>query len=163
MSPTHEALRWLALREGRKNVVYKDSLGHLTCGTGHLMTESDLAMYREGMFVPDSVCDLWLEADAQYAWEAAEQQAQRVNDHSLVEPLFHVNYQLGTSWYNIHKKTWSLLKSGNLTKAALEAQDSKWYRQTPTRVIDFQRALLGLERRENYDDLSTTRPAGCEE
>ena len=60
--------------------------------------------------------------------------------------LASVNFQLGIGWNKKHKETWKKLRRGDWEEAALEASDSKWFDQTPTRVEDFQRAIRGLSR-----------------
>lgn len=141
--PSEEYFDHLSLREGFRNRVYKDSLGNLTVGTGHLLTSEECEMYKEG--------DLWegdleeqFRKDAMDAYEAALEQAHAIglgHCKELVEALGHVCFQLGTGWNKIHKATWRLMMNHQFIEAALEAQDSRWYRQTPIRVKDFQ---LGL-------------------
>jgi lysozyme len=148
--PTPEAIEWLKKREGRPPKSYLDSLGKLTGGYGHLMSEEDSLQYPEGADVGDMTADLWLAEDSQDAWKAAEEQAKELGKPEMVEPLFHVNYQLGTSWNKEHKGTWKKLKEGRSEDAAVEAANSKWFKQTPKRVRDFQMALTGRPREEEY-------------
>lgn len=134
----------LKLREGVIYKSYKDSLGYLTGGVGHLLTEEEKALYPEGSPIPSEVVDTWLVADVALSKKAAQKQAEELLEPSqkLIDALVHVNFQLGTSWYKIHKKTWAYMLQGNYEEAAKEAANSKWYTQTPVRVKDFQEALL---------------------
>lgn len=144
MYPSEEYFDHLSLREGFRNRVYKDSLGKLTVGTGHLLTPEECEMYKEG--------DLWegdleeqFRNDATKAFEAGLKQANKLglaNCRDLVEALAHVSFQLGTAWYTIHKKTWGLLEEHRFPEATVECMDSIWYKQTPIRVKDFQLGLM---------------------
>jgi GH24 family phage-related lysozyme (muramidase) len=128
-------------REGIRRVVYRDSQGHLTVGTGHKLTKEEREVYKEGDVFKPSQIERYFRNDATRAWDAASEQAQHLKAPELKEALFHVNFQLGSSWYKEHKKTWALLEQGDFTAAAEEAADSRWREQTPKRVLDFQRAL----------------------
>lgn len=133
----------LKLREGIKYESYKDSLGHLTGGVGHLLSPKEALLYPEGSQIPSVMVESWLRGDIELAKKAAEKQCMELSEPSyeLLCALIHVNFQLGTSWYKIHKKTWSLMLQGRYEEAADEAANSVWYRQTPVRVKDFQKAL----------------------
>ena len=148
----------LILREDDKNVgvrSHKDSLGFLTFGVGHRMTDEEIEMYPEGTEVPEEVRREALEKDSSKAWEAANNQAKELNvkDSEFIEALASVNFQLGTSWNKIHDETWKKLKRGDWEEAALEAargknpnSESLWFQQTPTRVKDFQKAIRNLKK-----------------
>lgn len=86
-------------------------------------------------------------ADAEKALNAARSQMReaKISDPDFLLPLASVNFQLGDGWENRHEKTWALIKAGSYAAAALEAQNSKWFKQTPKRVRALQVALLALE------------------
>lgn len=134
----------LKLREGIKYRSYKDSLGKLTGGVGHLLSPLEATTYPEGSQIAPKTVEAWLVGDIDLAWKAAERQAIELAEPSqeLVEALIHINFQLGTGWNKIHKKTWKLMTQGRYRAAAREAANSVWYRQTPVRVEDFQKALI---------------------
>lgn len=135
----------LEKREGRESIVYRDTEGYLTCGVGHLMTEIECDLYPEGNRVPDSLIDEWLKKDTERAWLAAEDQSNGIQCPELQEALFSVAFQLGPGWNRKFVKTWKYLKEHRWEKAAVEATDSKWFEQTPIRVLDFTTALMNLE------------------
>ena len=99
-----------------------------------------------GDIVPQNILDNWLEQDSNKAWEAALTQAKElgINDIKFIESLASVNFQLGINWFKEHKKTWSYLKQKDYSNAADEAANSTWFKQTPVRVKDFQKAILQL-------------------
>jgi lysozyme len=131
-------------REGSRERVYKDSQGNLTAGVGHLLSEDEQEKFKEGGRVPTHIRQQWLRDDTASAWGAASKQAKELGKPELTEALASVNFQLGNNWNQIHKKTWGLMKEGRFDAAAREAQNSKWFKQTPTRVTDLQKALRDL-------------------
>lgn len=141
-----EIMDHLRLREGWRDDVYLDSLDLPTVGLGHLLTAAENAQYKVGDRVPAGILEAWAQADAQSAYDAATSQAASVgvSDARLVNALTYVNFQLGVGWNKKHVKTWTYLLAHEWEKAALEAQDSLWYEQTPVRVRDFQEALRAL-------------------
>lgn len=142
-------VKHLKLREGVRYESYKDSLGKLTGGVGHLLSPSEALLYPEGSYISPKRVEAWLVGDIQIAQKAAEKQCEELLEPSeeLLCALIHVNFQLGTGWYKIHKKTWKLMTQGRYEEAAAEAANSVWYRQTPIRVKDFQKALIKEENR----------------
>lgn len=87
--------------------------------------------------------NLWLINDITASRRAADQQFDKLpyQTQALYDVLVSVNFQLGTSWYKEHKKTWALMVEGRYDEAAAEAWNSTWRRQTPTRVKDLQSVL----------------------
>ena len=64
----------LVEREGDKKVSYKDSLGKLTGGIGHLLTDEEAKLYPEGTEIPEDVREQWIRQDMKKAWRAAKLQ-----------------------------------------------------------------------------------------
>lgn len=131
-------------REGVLETVYKDSLGKTTAGIGHLLTEEEQERYKVGQKISLEQVSEWYQKDFLHAYGAARAQAKEIGVEAMhfVAALTSVNFQLGTNWYKIHKKTWQHLLDHNWEDAAKEAQNSRWYKQTPVRVKDFQEAIL---------------------
>jgi LysM repeat protein/GH24 family phage-related lysozyme (muramidase) len=144
-----EVYQQIERREGalkKHPQVYIDTEGHATAGMGHKLTAHERARYRVGATVPEPVLKTWAQTDIQVAYAAAVQQATRAKacHQGLVNALTCVNFQLGPAWYQEHTKTWAYIQAHQWTEAAAEAADSRWYRQTPVRVQDFQDALRAL-------------------
>jgi len=146
-------LNHLKKREGEKNYTYEDSRGYLTGGVGHKLTEDEIKKYPLDKAIPESQINKWLAQDSRKAIEAAKKQAKelKISDPKFIEALTSVNFQLGTAWNTKHKKTWALMKEGAYDKAADEAADSLWYKQTPVRVKDLQKALKELNTPKEED------------
>ena len=142
-----EVTEHLQLREGWRDTVYLDSLKKPTAGLGHLLTDNEKNTYKVGDTIPTDILTAWAVNDIKDAYDAAYDQTVElgINDQDFINALTSVNFQLGTNWNRIHTETWKHMVNHDWTKAANEAQDSKWYDQTPIRVNDFQNALLKLE------------------
>ena len=136
----------LKSREGFKDVVYLDSLGLPTVGMGHLLTDAEKKQYKVGDKPPSATLEAWAQAETAKAYDAALAQAATLKGttQNFINALASVNFQLGTEWNTKMKKTWAFMQSGEWEKAAVESQDSGWFKQTPVRVKDFQTALRAL-------------------
>jgi lysozyme len=138
----------LKTNEGYRNDVYRDSLGVLTAGVGHKLTNAELGQYKEGDTIDDALISKWLDQDSTKAYTAATQQANQLGqggNSNFIDALGEVNFQLGTNWYKDHQNTWGLMQQGNFSGAATEAAVSDWNDQTPKRVQNFQAALQQLQ------------------
>ena len=136
----------LALREGKKTIVYKDSIGKLTAGIGHLLTQEDLKKYKLGSSVSEEQVSKWFEEDVKEAKTTAQTQAGElgISDPWFNVVLISVNFQLG----DFKKKfptTFQMLKDKKYKDATLALQKSLWNKQTPVRVKDFTDAISKLK------------------
>ena len=134
----------MALREGRRNDVYLDTLGKPTVGIGHLVRPGD------NLQVGDRITDVqvsnFFRADGAAAMNAARAHAQQahITDPMFIPYLASVNFQLGTRWTSTFPRTWKMIVDGNYEAAAHALDGTTWAKQTPVRVKDFQDALRRL-------------------
>lgn len=137
-SPWGDEQSLVKIREGLVLRWYKDTLGKWTGGYGHLRKPGE-----ESLVVTQALSDRWLAEDLTAAVKAAKSQFSQLplQSQELYEVLVSVNFQLGIKWYVKFPKTWNLMLAGRYYEAADEAEDSAWFRQTPVRVRDLQRAL----------------------
>ena len=149
-------LEHLESREGSKEMSYLDSLGKLTGGVGHLMSQEEQELYPEGTFIPEDVRQNWLSADSRTAFDAANEQMSElgIDNPQLRDSLVGVNFQMGTGWRNKFKGVWEGMQGGDWESAAgnvqwvdptTKAQESLWHEQTPVRTGDFMEALRGMQ------------------
>ena len=133
-------------REGISLEIYNDHLGNATGGIGHLLTEEELKTHKVGQKLSMDKIVEWFQADLQIAYRAAKDQAAMlgIDSSNFIAALTSVNFQLGQYWYLKFTKTWNYLRLGDYKSASVEVQDSRWYKQTPERVKDFQQAILAL-------------------
>lgn len=128
--------RVLRENEGVKTVVYRDTLGHLTVGVGHLLPDD--GSYREGQQLPDAKIEAWFDADLRAAYDRAERifgahwgpwgAARR---EAAVDFVF----QCGRAGVMRFQKCVTALRTQNWTVAVLEHLDSRGAKQTPNRFI----------------------------
>jgi len=130
-------------REGLVLRWYRDSLGKWTGGYGHLRKPGE-----ESLTITPALAEKWLSEDIRIARDAAKRQFDvlPIQTENLLDTLVSVNFQLGTAWTAIHKKTWALMVAGKYPEAAQEAKNSIWYTQTPVRVEDLSYALYEAHR-----------------
>lgn len=147
-------LEHLKLREGFSEVVYLDTLGKLTVGVGHLLTEEEKKMYKLGDKLSQDILDEMLEKDIAVAVKSAEKQLKvlDINSEDFKIALVSVNFQLGSSWYNKFPTAWKCLCNKEYGRAMDEIlyanvktlKHSAWFKQTPVRVYDFLDAIFNI-------------------
>jgi GH24 family phage-related lysozyme (muramidase) len=145
----------MQLREGFDSKSYKDSLGKMTGGTGHLMTAAEIATYPEGTEIPTAVTDAWFDVDIAEAMADADEQGKQIpgNNPEFEEALVSMNFQLCGDWMDKFPTAWKHMKSGNFKGAAAELEytsegsgvKSDWWKQTKIRVKDMKKALSKME------------------
>ena len=135
----HPELEQIASDEGsRKNsqgehISYKDSLGKLTGGQGHLLTDTEKVLYPEGKTIPQSVSDKWFKEDIAEA-KADIEILLPDGPEEVKNILTNMVFQLGRTKLSGFKKTFTLLKDGDYLAASKEMLDSDWAKQTPNRA-----------------------------
>ena len=126
-----------------------DSLKKPTVGIGHLVTPAD--KLKVGDEITDRQVSEFFRKDGAKALSAARAQAAKagIKDAKFIVYLASVNYQLGTRWNLVFKTAWKLILEGKYEEAAKSLEKTKWYRQTPIRVKDFQKALRNLPQKNS--------------
>jgi len=116
--------------EGYSNEVYRDTLGNLTVGYGHLLSE--------GSVVPDHVCHLLFDYDLAMAISDFMRLPKSTIDHLnkarrsvIVEMIFNMGLPKVLQFV----KMWEAIKSNDFNKAADEMLDSNWARQVKSRAL----------------------------
>jgi GH24 family phage-related lysozyme (muramidase) len=134
----------LRMREGVRTKVYLDSRKKPTVGIGHLVVPAD--KLKVGDEISDMQVTDFFKKDSAKAVAAAKTQAVKagIKDPNFLVYLASVNFQLGTKWNLVFKTSWKLIMDGKYEEAAKSFESTKWYRQTPVRVKDFQKALRNL-------------------
>lgn len=127
--------KMLTLHEGRMNVIYKDHLGYLTGGIGHLITAKD-GKWVLGQSIPDSQIDAWFEKDVQWAisgaisfvptvWKTLSEERQLV----LVDMYFN----MGDGLKQFRRLRQAII-DGNYAMAQTSMKESLWAKQVPNRA-----------------------------
>ena len=128
----------LADDEGIKYETYHCSLGHLTGGIGHLITEWDTEYYDQpvGTKVPNEQVNDWFERDIKTT----------INDCNLLFSQFdnlpddiqhvlaNMCFQLGRPRLSKFKNMIAAVEDLDWHRMADEMENSRWFRQTPERA-----------------------------
>lgn len=115
--------------EGREERYYKDSLGNLTIGVGHLV--------EEGKKEPDEVIDFWFEKDYEWAKVCADG---LFVDHSVVPApwleaiIINMTFNMGPGRVKKFRKMWEAIRDEDWDAAADEMLDSRWATQVGPRA-----------------------------
>ena len=123
----------IKLNEGFSLKPYKDQLGHLTIGYGHLILSN------EKFFLKKQIHKKELEQIFENDFEKAVSNFNNtlkplVSNKRETELLIEMVFQLGIKGCMKFKNLIKNMKKGNKYLVCLDMMDSLWYKQTPYRV-----------------------------
>jgi len=128
----------IANDEGVVYELYRCSLGHLTGGIGHLITEWDEEYYGMpiGTKISHEQVDDWFAMDINRTLQDCKQIFPDFDDLPEEAQLVIANmcFQLGRPRLSNFKKFIAAVNDGDWAKAADEMEDSRWYKQTTARA-----------------------------
>lgn len=125
--------KMIAAEEGCRLECYRDSLGHLTIGYGHLVREGEFDL---GDKITQERADELLERDLANArrelaialpWTAGLEPARRAVLVSMV-------FQMGMTGVGKFRDTLKAIRAGDFAAAASHMMASRWAEQTPLRA-----------------------------
>ena len=125
--------------EGFVPYPYLDSLGFETIGYGFLVDK------RKGGGMPRWVADVWLEGNL---YENRKALFTRLPwlvhmPDDVLRGIQNMCYQLGLNGLLKFKNMLSALERGDRRRAAVEALNSKWAKQTPQRAVRVAKLIAG--------------------
>lgn len=125
-----ELISDLKADEGWRAHAYQDSLGYQTIGFGFLIDE------RRGGGLPLEIGEKWLRFLVADVWaDLTSREPWIMGEHPDVQrALANMAYQMGVSGVLGFKNMLAALRSGDRERAAQEALESRWARQTPERA-----------------------------
>lgn len=125
------------LREGSKLFWYKDSVGKLTGGVGHLKQKGDPETF--GQYEVNA----WLMRDILGARKATDKMFAKLpyQTQALYDVLVSCNFQFGNDFDTDFPGSWGLLVKGDYPGAIQGFLGTLWARQTPQRVKDLVEAI----------------------
>src|SRR5690625_1191680 len=137
-------MRMLSVEEGRRNKPYKDSLGYLTVGVGHLIDPrkggslpdyAQVELDRNGM-LEEATIDRLLEDDVMNAVDPLDRTLPETKSLDEVRNtvLLDMTFQMGIGGLLGFKNNLRHVREGNYVQAADNMSQSLWYRQTPNRA-----------------------------
>lgn len=136
----------LQIDEGVMYEIYRDHLGYLTFGVGHLITKSDPEYgFPVGTTISEERVAQAFEADL----DIALRECGMLYGHmwscfpgEVKEILVNMMFNLGRPRLSKFKKMNGHLERGDYKNAAVEGRDSRWYRQVGNRA---ERLMTRLE------------------
>ncbi|NBF33838.1 glycoside hydrolase family protein [Klebsiella pneumoniae] len=134
---TKEYQRSLGYYRNDKFYPYKDSLGYLTVGYGHLVQKGE--DFTNGISAIDA--DILLAKDIDKAKKQLSTLNLGVLPRDIEDYLVIMLFQLGLGGVQKFKKLLAAAKIGDRNGIRRESVDSLWYRQTPNRVKDMNNQL----------------------
>jgi len=124
--------------EGVKYETYRCSLGHVTGGIGHLITDWDEEIYSGpiGTKIPHQQVDDWFAKDIGTTIKDCNLLFSQFNNlpDEIQHVLANMCFQLGRPRLSKFKNMIAAVEDLDWVKMADEMEDSSWYRQTPNRA-----------------------------
>ena len=130
--------------EGIRLDVYKDHLGHLTVGVGHLVKPEDNLKYGDA-----------IDAERVYSFFRSDLVQARDDAKAIVKGfenlhwkarvvLINMSFQLGYNRLSKFKKTIAFIEDGDFVAASEEMLDSLWAKQTPKRAKELSYLMSSI-------------------
>jgi len=136
--------------EGEVLKIYKDSLGYLTFGVGHLVKEGDPEHGQpEGTPVSQERVDEVYDIDFdKHIAEAIHVFGTEEGFYNLPEDIQHVlvnmTFNLGATRLGYFKGMLGACRAHDWEKMAVEMEDSKWFGQVGRRSVELQELVRGV-------------------
>lgn len=138
--------------EGEVLEIYKDSLGYLTFGVGHLVKEDDPEYGQpEGTPVSqervDEIYDIDFDKHVEECIHVYESKGGE-DFYSLPEDIQHVlinmTFNLGGTRFGKFNNMWKGVIENDWEKVAVEMEDSRWFKQVGRRSVELQEIVRSV-------------------
>lgn len=125
----------LKRHEGYKNDVYKDHLGYLTVGIGHLLSKEECELFDEGDIIQDETIHDLFEEDLSESIDSCFKMYERFEQlpYIIQKTLINMCFNIGETRLRKFKKMNQAVAESNWDAMADEMVDSRWYRQVGRR------------------------------
>jgi|TARA_B100001540_G_C15729768_1_gene607111 lysozyme len=146
-------LQYISLRrrikknEGFSLTPYKDQLGHLTVGYGHLILPHETRL-TENKNNKAQLKDLFIQDFNQALNDYKKLIKHKNHNKKDEELLIEMVFQMGASKVLKFKKLLSNMRKNKKHLVCFEMMNSLWYTQTPNRVKNLIKVFLRNERRK---------------
>lgn len=127
------------IHEGCVLEPYKDSLGKLTVGIGHLVQPHERKRFQEGVQITQEEADELFDIDLNRAAAGADDLIlKKIGSHddlpqAIQEVIVEMVFQLGATGVKQFRNMWASLKEKDGEMAAMHMKDSRWHKQTKKR------------------------------
>ena len=134
----------IKLNEGFSPKPYKDQLGYLTIGYGHLILSNEKILLKKKIHKKE--LEEIFEKDFKKALSNFNNTFKSfTSDKKEAELLIEMIFQLGIKGCLKFKNLIKNMKKGNKHRVCLDMMDSLWYKQTPNRVKTLIKTFLNNE------------------
>ena len=134
----------IKLNEGFSSKPYKDQLGYLTIGYGHLILPNEKFFLKKRLYKKD--LEEIFEKDFNTALSNFNNTLKPfASNKKEADLLIEMIFQLGIKGCLKFKKLFKNMKKGNKYLVCFEMMDSLWYKQTPHRVKNLIKNFLNNE------------------
>lgn len=132
--------------EGRRNCIYRDSLGNETVGIGHLVKPSDDDLFDARGCLTDGQVDLLYSQDLALATAGAISLVSNYVDQpdSVQQILINMTFNLGYTRLSKFDQFISFIVSKDYQSAAEDLITTLWYKQVGQRSIDIVDTLQSI-------------------
>jgi|TARA_R110000824_G_scaffold119970_7_gene274536 GH24 family phage-related lysozyme (muramidase) len=134
--------------EGEVLEVYKDSLGYLTLGVGHLI-QADEVYYDQpvGQKVPQQVVDAYYDNDFEIHLSETKHLVDDFDDlpEEIQHVLVNMCFNLGSARLGKFKNMLKACQQRDWKEMAAQMEDSRWFKQVGRRSVELQEIVLGVE------------------
>jgi lysozyme len=123
--------------EGNECIVYRDHLGYLTFGIGHLITQKDPeADWPLGTAVSEERVRECFDRDVETSITEVKFLVKDFDDKPDIvqEILINMHFNLGHYRLSLFRKFLKAIKNNDWMEAAKEGRDSRWYTQVTNRA-----------------------------
>lgn len=133
----------IKIHEGFRNYCYKDSLGKLTVGYGHLCKPQEA--WDEGQEYDIEMLEQYFEQDFSFALAGAESLIGNVEiPQEGKEVIIEMVFQLGKMGVSKFSKMWKAIDKQDYKEAANQMLDSRWHKQTKSRAESLATIMRSL-------------------
>ncbi len=128
---------WIKKHEGYSKTIYKDTLGNLTVGYGHLL--------REGQEIDPTITDIWFQVDyarAKRDWHSLLNQY----DIHYIGPvrkavIINMLFNMGLNGVLTFRRMLTALLYKKYDEAADEMLNSQWHKQVKGRAVEMSEMM----------------------
>ena len=140
----HNLKKRIKLNEGFSLKPYKDQLGYLTIGYGHLILSNEKILLKKKLYKKDF--EKIFKKDFRKALSNFNNKLKSITSNKKdAELLIEMVFQLGIKSCLKFKNLLKNMRKGNKYLVCFEMMDSLWYKQTPYRVKTLIKIFLNNE------------------
>ena len=140
----HNLKKRIKLNEGFSPKPYKDQLGYLTIGYGHLILPNEKILLKKKLHKKE--LEEIFEKDFEKALKSFNKTFKSITSNKKeADLLIEMIFQLGTKGCLKFKNLIKNMRKGNKHSVCFDMMDSLWYKQTPYRVKKLIKIFLNNE------------------